>query len=799
MREKNSNLLAGLRLLSEAKQLRRFKKKALGLPVKSQPADQLENQSDVFYHEEEMVRKLAYYDAIADNNNILKRMFTYGFVHLNYAYNLFKLNVSSIFSEYDMYLLQFIEMTKAKHNQIYLNEKNTLEALADLDHDFDVEDLNGEYFLQSLWAIYSSYGKKLTDSKEDRQQKQQLLILLRLISKYNDLPFQPMHVETTVQEPVLIEHSDNDASIGLNTEILKTFDLFKTRLNENIIYGNAARYCSEWWSGQKANDDLYEILLLLYRENLFTESDQKALIDAYYDNSLSTFNINDSKQIQTYRKAQACLLDVLYQKFDVLADSEQNEFLLKVLKKQINAFAEKNGFAKRLFNLDKLALDEAKHDYLADVTQHSSDKKRKYAYIKTLINEVEPEKIARRKWKKVINAVATIISLILSVNEAAITFFFSGPVSLLFKSTIVGSSFVSTFILFRSAIVHTTKQLFFKGFFTDQHGLQASPLKKFMIGLSTFFCMGSGACMGVFTFMTVASILATIGCPPVGVAILAGVLGGLSAIGVMYLFMYSFANFVKNDTYLDVIRYFKTTYTIPAYDGDSLIGECAHVANHLLQNTIRAICLAGAGFAWVALACAGGPFFARAVANVCINKLHLLARVSGLIGRTVSFGFATPLNTFFAARGMFETADLLAGFIINIPYLIERMFHSALMKKIGNWLGFVSDETIASLPAGEVARDIHAVTKSAASVVLMAMPIPSAYAQKNTFPSNHRSVQVVSQLTGLPSTETVPLLKGIGFFGAECPSAMSLTKTLMPPSANTNAIDIASIRPKAKS
>lgn len=570
----------------------------------------------------------------------------------------------------------------------------------------------------------------------------------------------------------LINHKNQFAQQILHPEIQQTIQMFEQHTGWHVIFGSLARTIAELIGWQRSERNLYRFILMLKRANLFTIEDEE-ILQQYSAVEPADENI-------CYYHTQQALLNYFYHKFERLAQANVDAVFLKSLKKHIHHFAEANGFRKQLFNIDKVVYYKRYHHDIAIVTGADDQAGRKYAYFANHINYVTSAKRARRDLKFVIQLCSNFLAFVLGLSEAIIAFTFLGSASVFWRITTFISGLVSNYILFYRAIFDTTHSLVFRGFFTDANGQRTSIMKKVFITLSASFCIGSGVGFGILTYMSVVSILtkvviplllaAGLAFPPSAVVIIATVLTVLSAIGTIYLFMNGFSRFVKDDGYLKVKEYFieKFSFAHCQTRGDYI--------KHLGNCFIRSLCLLATFGAWLCLAGAGGPFFANAIKNVFHGMFHLAAKFSNVAGKTISYGLSTPMNSFFAAEGMFKAADIAADFIISLPTRLTRVC-TQLSKWAQRFAALPLRKVFTAEDKREMASDLYQVKSAVRNMVLVALPIANATGQMRTFPSSAESVAVVTKITQLPSSTVKEMLNYFGFFGSYGPNTVALLDT----------------------
>lgn len=383
----------------------------------------------------------------------------------------------------------------------------------------------------------------------------------------------------------------------------------------------------------------------------------------------------DANVAKAHREVLQSLLEKLYAIFNALSvrdDISEND--LKTLKKLIHAFAEKNNFDKKLFNLRKLYQQHLDDEAVAQKLKDNAQ--RKYAYIDNLTNEITQKKLSDRTKKKWLNRITIAVTTIVALGEGLVAAVFFGWL-LIPSILIIGTAgFAVSYFLFKEDCYTTLKEYFVKGIFKDQYGQDISFFKKCAITGTIIFTTAGAAIYSIFafssTFVAMTGLLgaASIVFPPAAFA-LAALVAGTLVVSFSLLFYRIMADFIKNNRIMELGNYLKNTF-IKVWEKPEKWNEMStgQKASHYAQVAAGVI-FRGAmgaltlGMCTILTVASIGLAYNQAVAFMK-QMPFFTAKAIEYVSKIGVYALATPINSFFYSSGVVKAMGKVQEGIVSL-------------------------------------------------------------------------------------------------------------------------------------
>lgn len=411
------------------------------------------------------------------------------------------------------------------------------------------------------------------------------------------------------------------------------------------------------WNHNEFDQDVFRIIYAL------------AEIGLHYEILGLVKYFNNENQEVTQELAEAQLqkfLDGVYAIFNSLSvrDDIADEDLKK-LKKLIHIFAEKHYFERKIFNIEKVYQQQLDDKNVTEKLQNQP--KRKYAYFKGLVNQVDQKKVDQRKKKKILGYINLAVSLVIALGQGLVAAVFFGW-ALIPSIAIIGTAgAISNFGLFKDDSYKTLKEYFITGIFKDAKGRKISKAKKIIISASLIFALAGAVISGIFAYSSALTAFAaifaavSIACPPAGVAILAGVVGIATLVTFTLIFYRILADIVKNNRFVQLKKYFKTQFIDvwlkkpEDWENKTTLSKTLHFAKVTCGVAFRTAVALGT-IAFCTLVAVGSMGLAYTHAMSFLQQFPILTEKAVHLITTVGvYAFITPVNTFFYSRAVIKS------------------------------------------------------------------------------------------------------------------------------------------------
>jgi hypothetical protein len=190
-----------------------------------------------------------------------------------------------------------------------------------------------------------------------------------------------------------------------------------------------------------------------------------------------------------------------------------------------------------------------------------------YIFKETISVEEERLSERRRHVRKRLKIGSIFIGVLYAFGMAS--FAVTAPWSLIIVVCISIIAFSVYFSSGRSALYHSLKQIFFNRIYEDADRRTMNPKKKQWIRASLLFSLLAGTLQGCLYFHTTLSMLmhlflgaslTTLACAPVGLIVIATIIGIGTTIACATLFYFAFSELIKSNVERKLINYFKKNF-----------------------------------------------------------------------------------------------------------------------------------------------------------------------------------------------------------------------------------------------
>lgn len=414
---------------------------------------------------------------------------------------------------------------------------------------------------------------------------------------------------------------------------------------------------------------------------------------------------------------------------------------LKKLKKLIHAFARANELECQIVNNTKLQ------------TQTKEEKAQ--------------ARIARKKIKSKLNIVSFSVSLIVGLGEGLVAAVFATvmwPFALALLLVGVGG-FACNYYLFRGDSFAILKDIYFGTVWKDEKGNPVSGKKKAFVYSTLIFSLSGGLCFGFLSFSSALiafgklffglTAVAAIAAPPVGLAILAGFIGIVTAVALFTVFAYITANFARKDGFRKLVQKAKHIYEDFGKDWQEQKTKKAQVkfiAKTILSAFIHVVFFALAAAMSVVVILASNALFQHKTLTMLHSTFHMAAQLASKTADVMVFGLGAISNAVFNVRGIFAVANTVKQAVFALAHPVETV------KKIQDFYHSVKNNNY---------RKIELMVTFAKRLSLFDGIGFNGWGQSCGFATNPYSQQAVN--TAIP-TDTQGIIQFSTFFGSAAPN-----------------------------
>jgi hypothetical protein len=248
----------------------------------------------------------------------------------------------------------------------------------------------------------------------------------------------------------------------------------------------------------------------------------------------------------------------------------------------------------------------------------------------------------------------------------------------------------------------------------------------------------------------------------------------VTGIGLAHAFLVDIADFIKKDRYIEIGKYLKKHFFSiwkPEQPWENLNTKqkALHIASCTAKCVIRGLFLTVGAAAWAVATIASAPFFAGKGFNVLTSVFKIGAQPSQIITNITMYGLGTPVNSFFYAKGIFNTASKAADVAIATGAAVIK----AVTHPVETWNTIKN--TWKNLRANKT-RIAAVVTSTVKRSILLGSTVSNAYGYSHGPASSAGSIALIQNLLSLPINIVKNLIQSAASIASGGPNTIASVK-----------------------